>query len=504
MTLTEEKKDNMALLLQNPLCIQRELNNRSFYQFLLYFWEEISSEPLIDNWHIEYLCKELQYIAERVGERKKKEYDLIINIPPGTSKTSICLRLFPAWCWTRWFDLKFITGSYSSALALESAEDCRDLIRSDKFGQMYPELSIKEDKDTKSNYRVCKKSIGVNRLVGQGLRYGGNRFSTSVGGSLTGFHGHILIWDDLLNPKEAASPTQLQSTNYWLDQVSSTRKVDKSVSVTIIIQQRIHQNDPTGHILSKKKEKIKHICLPGMLDNGFGKFVNPPELAQYYINGLLDPNRLNREALKEMEQDLGQYGFSGQVGQNPVPPGGGMFKVDKFTIIDKLPLEHDLESTVIRYWDKAGTQGGGAFTCGVKMYKTMQGKYIVADVVRGQYGTDDREDTILRVAKGDGVGVDVRIEQEPGSGGKESAENTVKNLAGFMIDAERPQGDKVYRADPYSVQVNWGNVMLLHGEWNKAFIEEHRFFPFGRYKDQVDAAAGAFAYLNNKREARVW
>jgi len=99
------------------------------------------------------------------------------------------------------------------------------------------------------------------------------------------------------------------------------------------------------------------------------------------------------------------------------------------------------------------------------------------------------------------MGVTVWIEQEPGSGGKESAEGTIRNLAGYVCHAEHPTGDKVHRADPYSVQVNNGAFMILNGLWNRDFIEEHRFFPFSTYKDQVDASAGAFNKLVGKKIA---
>jgi predicted phage terminase large subunit-like protein len=95
------------------------------------------------------------------------------------------------------------------------------------------------------------------------------------------------------------------------------------------------------------------------------------------------------------------------------------------------------------------------------------------------------------------------VEQEPASGGKESAEASIRNLAGFSVHADRPTGDKVRRADPYSVQVNIGNVSLLHGDWNKGFIEEHRYFPFGAFKDRVDSAAAGFNELAGKKEAGV-
>ncbi len=495
-----DKKQVFQTLIGNPGLIVRELNNRSFFHFLQYFWSVISSEELILNWHIEYLCNELQEVAERVGDNKPKLNDILINIPPGTTKTTIVSIMFVAWCWSRWYWMRFITASYSSPLALESSETCRDLIRSNEYRAIYPEIGIKEDKDTKSNYRVIKKTKILQGQVAQSI-LGGNRYTTSVGGSVTGFHAHIIIWDDPINPHEATSSTVLNSTNRWIDQVISTRKVDKKIAVTIGIMQRVNQNDPSGHLLDKQKSNLKHICLPGEIIN-YSDQVKPIELKKYYKDGLLDPTRLNKAVLNEMEEDLGQYGYAGQVGQKPTPPGGGMFKVDKFEIIDTLPHIDEMEQ-IVRYWDKAGTQGGGCFTVGCKMTKLRSGKFIIIDIKRGQWGTDERERRILNTAEFDGARTDHWIEQEPGSGGKESAESTKRNLAGHKIYADLPKGDKIYRADPYSVQVNNGNIMLLRGEWNREFINEHENFPFSTYKDQVDAASGAFSKVNGKRKARA-
>jgi len=483
-----------------PVLVRREINMRSFYEFFMYFWPEVSNDDFQDNWHIRYLCGELQAIAERVARGEKKKYDLIINIPPGTTKTSICSIMFPAWCWVRWHWMRFITCSYSAALSLESAEYSRDLIRSSRFRALYPELSIKEDKDTKSNYRVIKRVVKYRGQVPR-LYHGGNRYSTSVGGALTGFHGHILIVDDPLDPRRAFSDKELDNANRWVEQTLSTRKVDKAITPTILIMQRLHQDDPTGHILAKKKQNVKHICLPGEIRNYRDK-VNPPELIKYYEDELLDPMRMSWEVLEDLEADLGQYGYSGQIGQDPTPPGGGMFQVDHFSVIDTMPNPVNIQQ-VVRYWDKAGSEGKGAYTVGVKMAKLTGNRLIVMDVKRGQWATHERERIIRETAQSDGPGVYVYIEQEPGSGGKESAENTIRNLAGYACYPDHPTGDKVYRADPYSVQVNNGNVMLLRGEWNREFVEEHRFFPYSTYKDQVDAASGAFNKLFARRQAKV-
>jgi len=469
------------------------LCKRSLYFFMQEFWNEVSNDTFKPNWHLKLFCDELQTIAERVAQNKPKKHDLIVNVPPGTTKTTTFIIMFPVWCWINWHWMRFITASYSSALSLESAEYSRDLIRSTKFANIFPELSIKQDKDTKSNFRIIK-------VMPDGtMKLGGNRYSTSVGGTLTGFHGHILLVDDPLDPNKAVSEVELANANRWLDQTLSTRKIDKEITPTIMIMQRLHENDPSGHLLAKQKTNLRHISLPGEIRN-YRKTLKPDNLAKNYVDDLLDPERMSWNVLKDMEADLGQYGYAGQVGQSPTPPEGGMFKVDHFQIIDQLPAPVNFIKTV-RYWDKAASDGKGAFTVGTKMSALRNGKFIVHDVVRGQWSTEVREKIIRETAEADGTTVQVYTEQEPGSGGKESAEATITNLAGFSAFGDRPTGDKVFRADPYSVQINNGNVMLLRGDWITAFKEEHRNFPFSTYKDQVDSASGAFSKLVRKKRA---
>jgi predicted phage terminase large subunit-like protein len=464
----------------------------------------VSPHEFQPNWHIEYLCHELETLAKRVAERLPREYDLIINVPPGSTKTITCSIMFPAWCWTQWPWMRFITSSYSADLSLESAEYCRELIRSTEFKQIYPEIEIKEDKDTKSNFKIVTRKLDASGRTTK-VVVGGSRYSTSVGGTLTGFHGDILIIDDPLDPKRAASDIELQKANRWCEQTLSTRKTNKAVTPTIYIMQRLHQDDPSGHILAKNKTNIRHICIPGEIRNYANK-VKPKELLKLYKNDLLDANRLSWSVLADMESDLGQYGYAGQVGQDPTPPGGGMFKVDHFIIVNGLPNAREIIST-IRYWDKAGTAAGkGPFTAGVKVSRLVGDRWIVEDVKRGRWSSNERERIMKETSIADGYGVDIWVEQEPGSGGKESAEGTIRNLAGFVIKAHKPsggEGDKQRRADAYSVQVNNGAFMLLNGLWNHNFIEEHRFFPFSTYKDQVDAAAGAFNKLVVKKVVRV-
>lgn len=503
-TATIKEQSLLDFAVKHPDALQREINDRSLYDFLEWVWPAYSSQPFVSNWHIKYLCKELEKIAYRVGNREKKKNDLLINISPGTTKTALCSIIFPVWCWTKWYWMRFITCSYSSDLSLESAEYSRDIVKSNLFRSVYPELAIKSDKDSKGNFKIVKL---VDNVAGARSKrpkrelIGGNRYSTSVGGTLTGFHADIIIWDDPLKPDEAASPKQLESVNRWLDQTLPTRKTNKATSAIIGIMQRLNQKDPSGHLLEKKKKKIKHVCLPGEIIH-FKKFVKPKKLIKKYTeDGLFDKLRMDHDVLEELEADLGQYGYAGQIGQNPAPPGGGLFKVANFSISAQIIDRRQIHKSV-RYWDKAASIDKGAFTVGVKMHLMKNKFFIIEDVKRGQWSSEVRERIIKQTAAVDGTDVDIVIEQEGGSGGKESAEATIRNLAGFRVKAERPIGDKEKRADAYSVQVNNGSFILMAADWNARFKEEHELFPNGTYKDQVDAGAGAFNFLVKKKQAK--
>ena len=119
------------------------------------------------------------------------------------------------------------------------------------------------------------------------------------------------------------------------------------------------------------------------------------------------------------------------------------------------------------------------------MSRTLDGRFTVEHVIRGQWASLAREKIIRDTAKADGPDVNIYVEQEPGSGGKESAENTIRGLAGYAVYADKVTGDKETRAEPYAAQVQGRNVYLLRDEWNKGYVDELDGFPEGRFSDQV-------------------
>lgn len=163
----------------------------------------------------------------------------------------------------------------------------------------------------------------------------------------------------------------------------------------------------------------------------------------------------------------------------------------------------------VRYWDKAGTEDGGKRTAGVLIGKRKSGRYVVADVVKGQWGAHNREVTIKQVAEADRFRCgdaphETWLEQEPGSGGKESAENTVMNLAGHVVRAERVTGDKVTRSGPFAAQCEAGNVDVVQATWTEEYIAElHNFDGKAGFMDQVDASSGAFNKVAKVKPRRL-
>lgn len=459
------------------------------------FWDTIVPEDAVWNWHIKYICNELQKVAERVFNNQVKLYDLIINVSPGSTKSLMCTVMFPAWIWTRMQTARIIGGSYNLDLALELSVKGRDIIMSEKYIRCFPKVKIRKDQNTKSHYKTTR---------------GGDRYAVSVGGNVTGKHAHFIIIDDPLDPTKAISEAELKTANLWMTDTLPTRKVEKAVTPTILIMQRLHQNDCTNNMIEviERKQRLtgvegaklelRHICLPAELTDR----VQPRRMRKRYINGLMDPIRLSRKVLNE-QQAQGEYTYAGQFLQWPVPLGGGMFKTIKIHVETDIPIKW---LSRCRFWDKAGTEGGrGAFTVGLLMGKDLKDRWWILDVIRKRLGSFEREELIKQTAQIDGYDILIGIEQEPGSGGKESAENTVRNLAGWTVIVDKPSGagsSKELRADPYSVQVNAGNVYMKQADWNADYITELTFFPYSKFKDQVDSSSGAFnAQAKGRRRA---
>lgn len=188
---------------------------------------------------------------------------------------------------------------------------------------------------------------------------------------------------------------------------------------------------------------------------------------------------------------------------------GLLFKRQWFELVDQVPRD----AQRVRYWDRAGTEGGGSYSAGVLMARDRQGIFYVEDVVRGQWSPGDRNKRMQQVAEDDarryGNTVNIYVEQEGGSGGKEVAQQALVDLASYPVfvdvvsgprvrrkDQQALPGEaKVVRAQPVAAQAEAGNVRIKRGAWNDVYLEELTAFPEWVHDDQVDGTSGALNKL---------
>ena len=466
--------------------LEKALCERSLSAFIQRAWPVLEpGRRLVWGWVLDTICDHLEAVSR--GEVRR----LMINVPPGCMK-SLTVRVFwPLWEWLHNPSYRFVGASYAESLALRDNRRSRLVFESEWFHTLWGHyLNMSSDQHAKGRFEN---------------NFRGWMQATSVKGMSTGERGDRFIIDDPHNVKQAESDAERDGTLQWFSEVVPSRLNDLGKSAIVVIMQRVHQNDVSGYIMEH--------------DLGYTSLVLPMEYEpeRSYTNGigfrdprsvegdLLWPDRFAREDVEALKKQFrawgGTYAEAGQLQQRPAPREGGMFKVDGFEFADYVPSE---VVSSIRSWDKAGTQGGGAYTAGVLMHKMKDGRYCVEDVQRAQLSMASREkmmrETAEKDAQSDHGAPQIWIEAEPGSGGKDSAKFTVQNLAGYdvRVDKVSGSGSKAMRAEPFAAQVEVGNIVLVRGPWNNEYIAELRNFPAGTYKDQVDASSMAFNKLAMK------
>lgn len=320
---------------------------------------------------------------------------------------------------------------------------------------------------------------------------GGGLRAAGVGGSIVGRGFRVLVIDDPIKSREQAeSETYRNKVWDWYTDDLYTRRDPPEKAAIILITTRWHENDLAGRILMSE-------TAPEWTVINFPALAGPDDMLGRKEGEALCPSRISREILLDIQRTQSAYSFNALYQGNPIPHEGNLFKTSQIQIVDQLPARVNFRA---RGWDKASGDGQGDYTAGVKMSE-FDGYWYVEDVVRGRWDTAERDKVIRQTAELDGRDCRIWGEQEPGSGGKDSARSFVRLLAGFGVQVDKSASSKVNRAgginaaDGFSAQVNAGNVKMLKAAWNKAFLAELQAFPSGTYDDQVDAACGVFNYL---------
>jgi len=457
-----------------------------FKSFVIKTFNEISANSVYkDNWHIDVICYELQQVM--LGRQNR----LIINIPPRYLKSIICSVALPAFILGHNPKANIICVSYSDDLAAKMALDCRKIMESCWYREIFP-AKISKDKNTVNDFETTA---------------GGGRFSTSVGGTLTGRGGDYIIVDDPIKPSDAISDTIRNKTNDWYSNTLYSRLNDKKNGKIVIIMQRTHQNDFTGFLMAQDSA-FKLIKMPILAEQEEKwEWLNYCGVKRVFERKAGEPlhRGLNDEkSVKEIAAVMSAYDFAGQYQQNPISRGGNIIKREwlKFFEVEKLKTDIKTGAVNVEYlaqsWDTAMKTGEhNDFSVCVSFLKTEDGRYFVLDVYRGRLIYPQLESKVQSLydefnkewgwACGDSPSV---IVEEGGVGTAlvQTFESKL-NIQGF-----KPTEDKITRLTVESAKIEKGKCLFASGgAWWDTFERELTAFPNAIHDDQCDALSQALA-----------
>lgn len=473
----------------NPRILLEELDKyeseQSLKNFIKCGWSILEpGREFQGGWHIDATCDHLEAVSK--GQIRK----LLINIPPGCMKSLTTNVFWSAWEWGPYNrpDLRYVSSSYSQDLTIRDNRRCRTLIKSPWYQRLWGDrFSIIGEQDSKIRYDTDKM---------------GFKIATSVSGLSTGERGDRVIIDDPHNVREAESEVVRASALLWFTETMPTRINDPEKSAQVVIMQRVHEQDISGHIIAKELG-YELLILPMEFEperkcfTGIG-FEDP----RTEENELIWPKRMTRAAVEGWKKEMGSYATAGQFQQRPSPRGGGMFKRHWFEVVDAVPS--GTSRVTVRGWDLAATETDtAAWTAGVRISRSTNGIFYIEDVHRFRGSPEKVDKALLSVSSQDGKKIRISIPQDPGQAGKVQKKYLAALLAGYDVRFSAETGDKETRAMGLSAQAEAGNVKIVRGSWNNIFFDEICSFPTGAYKDQVDACSRGFNELITKAKTHA-
>lgn len=456
-------------------------------------------EPLCWNWHLDELCEILESVS--AGDIKR----LIVNIPPGCMK-SLCVNVFwPAWEWAKRPDLRYITFSYSDVNTIRDNIRVRNIVSSEWYQSLFwqhpdqsPKVDFASDQNAKVKFETTSK---------------GFRIASSVGGAGLGEHPDRIIIDDPTKAEEAKSEIIRDGVNSWMQSTVSTR-INRDPAI-VVIMQRLHEEDLTGFLL--QKGGWTHVLFPmryhipveqedGTWRNGWDcpcHRTNADILDQRIEEGeLLWPEKFpEQKVYEDLELIMGPIEASGQLDQRPSPEGGTLIQRDWFEIVDSVPAG----AIKCRGWDTADTDiktkkaKKADWTTGTLVAR-HKGTFYIEHNIRVKTNPAGVDNLILSTAVSDGKRVKIR---EGSGSGKATTDARLQSLAGWDYDTQPETEPKPERAKPFRQQAQGGNVKIVRGDWNNAYLDVVCSFPVGKHDDDVDSTVNAFNALCDKPKPRI-
>jgi predicted phage terminase large subunit-like protein len=420
------------------------------------------AKRFVPGWPIEAICEHLTACGRGEIDR------LIVNLPPRSLKSLIVSVAWPAWLLGRDPTTRVMAASYSERLAVKQALDCRLVLGQPWFGRLFPAFAFAPDQNEKHKIQTTRR---------------GHRIATSVGGTATGEGGDVLIVDDPHNPTQAASRTQRRAALDWFDQTFASRLDDKKRGVIVVVMQRLHADDLTGHLLGAGG--WTHLALPAEAPRRTVVRFGPHTVTR--DSGT--PLHAGREGARELaraRRELGSRAYAAQYLQDPVPEDGGMVRLAWFG-----RRARPASGRIVLSWDTAakGQAHNDPSVCGV--WADAPGGWHLMDVIRRRLDYPALKRLAVELAETWRPAA-VLIEDQA------SGQALIQDLRAetrLPVVAVRPDADKVTRLARVSPLIEAGRVSLPDAApWLAAYESEIAAFPDGAHDDQVDMTSQFLAW----------
>jgi len=470
--------------------IDRELATRRLSEFVRQAWAVVEpATPFFPGWHIDAVVEHLEAVT--AGQIR----NLLLNVPPRHMKSLLVAVFWPCWEWIRWPERRWLFTSYGAQLSIRDSVKCRRLIESPWYQARWGDrFALTSDQNTKGRFDNDRS---------------GYRLATSVGGAVTGEGGDRIVCDDPHNVQEAESDAIRKATTDWWDVVMSTRVNNPKTTAKVVVMQRCHEQDLSGHLL--EQGSWDYLCLRAEYESprrttsiGWADPRKQP-------GELLWPQRFGRKEVDDLKRSLGSYAAAGQLQQRPSPAEGGILKRHWWRFWQ--PRGANLPPVVVRFPDGSLHQIAAvelpasmneqiqSWDCAFKDLETsdfvvgqvwarLGADRILLDQVRARMDCPATVKAVGELSSNWPYTFAKLIEDK--ANGPAVVQMLQHQIAGIM--AVNPEGGKVARAAAVSPWIEAGNVYLPHphmAPWVTGFIEECAAFPNGANDDQVDAATQA-------------
>ncbi|MBM3270247.1 MAG: phage terminase large subunit [Candidatus Sericytochromatia bacterium] len=404
--------------------------------------------------------------------RRGEEPNQIINLPPRSLKSTIVSVAWVCWLLGHRPDLHVIVASYADELAKDFARDRRRIMASAWYRRAFPGARLSPSKNTETEF----ETVG-----------GGSCRAVSVKGTLTGLGGDVIIVDDPMNAAHAASDAERGQVKRWFDGVLASRENAPGRTVVLVVMQRLHEDDLTGHLVDKGGYRVLRLPLIAGEDEAVA--IGHGQVWRRKAGEVLDPDHWPEEAIARIRR-RGSATFFAQYQQEPQPAGGNLFKRAWLRYGDPPKQPADL---IVQSWDTASKIGeANDYSVCVTLAQFGRDTYVI-DLWRGRLEFPDLKRKVQEMA----------ARYEPAAIVVEDAGSGIALIQALKVEgkldvrAYKPQSnEKTVRAMQQTALVEGGRLILQESAgWLDAFVAELLAFPNGKFDDQVDALVQGLAWL---------